>query len=82
MVLYLIFAGGLISGSFFPNFACTQGENKCISFGSLFYSWQPADAGSYAKVLVWSFIAGFAERLVPSTLDSLGEALTKAGKPP
>lgn len=29
----------------------------------------PATGGDYAKVLVWAFIAGFFEQLVPDVLD-------------
>lgn len=37
----------------------------------------PADGTSYALLIVWSFIAGFAERLVPDTLNRL---VTKSEK--
>jgi hypothetical protein len=32
---------------------------------------QPADAMEAAKLCVWSFVAGFGERLVPNTIDRI-----------
>jgi hypothetical protein len=56
-VLGLAFMGNLLSGAIFPN-------------PSVFYRiiYIPA---AFAKLLVWAFIAGFSERLVPNILNNL-----------
>jgi len=81
LVLYLAFAGGLLEGTVFPKFDCDlKSKNDCSSLGSLLGDWRPKDAASFAKVLVWSFVAGFAERLVPNTLEALGQAVAISNK--
>jgi hypothetical protein len=79
LVLYLAFAGNLVSGDLFPHFTCSDpaAHVECHTFGSLLSSDQPILATDFAKVIVWSFIAGFAERLVPNTLDALSKAVAK-----
>ncbi|UHO38884.1 hypothetical protein H5J24_01480 [Chryseobacterium capnotolerans] len=57
LILGFIFMGNLISGTLFPN---------PIIFYRIIYV--PA---AFAKLLVWSFIAGFSERLVPQLLNNL-----------
>ncbi len=37
-------------------------------------NWSPAKATDYSKALLWGFIAGFAERLVPDVLGKLVSA--------
>jgi hypothetical protein len=81
VVLYLTFAGHLVTGDLFPDIGCRDdGKNDCVSFGSLLSYYGPKNATSFAKVLVWSFVAGFAERLVPNTLEALSKAVTNSNK--
>jgi hypothetical protein len=78
-VLYLIFAGGLLQGGLFPQFGC-ESDAKCNLFLTLLDQWHPTAAADYAKMLVWAFVAGFAERLVPDTLQNLSKAGQRSEK--
>jgi hypothetical protein len=80
-VIHMLFAAGLIQGELFPVFKCGLGKDSCTTFGSLVGSWGPDRATDYAKDIVWGFIAGFAERLVPNTLQNLSRSAQKTMPP-
>jgi hypothetical protein len=73
IVLFLMFLGGLLQGSVFPDE---------FSFGQ----WKigdaivPAALSNFGKLLLWSFIAGFAEKFVPDTLDSIASKGSQSAK--
>jgi hypothetical protein len=70
-VLYLVFAGKLLAiGNFTPEFDCIGGST-CVTFLDFVAHWSPKGGENFAKALVWGFVAGFAERLVPDTLRTL-----------
>jgi len=77
-ILYLVLASGMISGDIFPTFSCP--ETGCKGLGSLTETLTPKDGKDYAKAIVWGFIAGFAERLVPDTLGSFVKAANAAAE--
>lgn len=64
LVLSLFFAGGVLSGSVFPDFSDPQ---KAEWFMVLF------NGKALAVWLLWAFVAGFCERMVPDALDTLAK---------
>ncbi|HEY1808459.1 MAG TPA: hypothetical protein VGG42_07835 [Acidobacteriaceae bacterium] len=75
-ILTLMFIAGVLQGTIFPDFHV---PSRVIG-RSLFdiFAWQalPNGTESWAKLFVWAFLAGFAERLVPDSLDRLSSKLT------
>jgi hypothetical protein len=65
---YIMFAAGVFEGgSFFPKFGCSNSAG-CSSFTDFVNHFGPTEAVHYARLCVWSFAAGFAERLLPDRL--------------
>ena len=81
LILYLAFAGQLITGALFPRISCHEAvanvAEGCAKLSSLLSTDGPDHAVDFAKVIVWSFVAGFAERLVPNMLDTIGKTFAK-----
>lgn len=68
-VLYIIFMAGFIQGSLFPVFASGKETYKTFSdFAALNV---PATNADVAKAIVWAFIAGFSESLVPNFINKI-----------
>jgi hypothetical protein len=76
VVLLLIFAAGLLQGDLFPQMREISNPDPILgsvkepfSFLDFFRQAGPGSINNFAKLVVWSFIAGFAERFVPDTLS-------------
>lgn len=71
VILYVVFAGDMVSGSLFPEFHCASGKGECKGFNDFLSYWKPKAPTDYAKAIIWGFIAGFSERFVPDILNKL-----------
>ncbi|HEV7484165.1 MAG TPA: hypothetical protein VGQ65_00680 [Thermoanaerobaculia bacterium] len=77
LVLYAFFCGGLLEGTLFPRIACPPGIPQPMRFMDFLLNADPVSWPDQGKALVWCFIAGFAERLVPDAIDRLTSAAQK-----
>jgi hypothetical protein len=77
-VLFLLVYAGLFTITTTSPGTPSQGTNSPGTTGTEtfahFLLYRPTDLIEYGKVLVYGFLAGFAERLVPDTLDRLAKA--------
>jgi hypothetical protein len=73
-VIAFLFASGLLTGSLFPKIAIIGQPEGALP---IFLPLNPANDLQFAMLLVWSFIAGFAERLIPDALDRLATQADK-----
>lgn len=69
VVLYGIFASGMLEGNLFPRFGYEDKTMIKDNFLQIVSNWKPVEATDYIKSIVWGFIAGFSERFVPGILD-------------
>lgn len=79
LVLYLLMAAGLsdLGGELMPKFVSAYTDNKecaqSLNLNTYFSLLMPVNTVSFAKVLCWSFVAGFAEKFVPDILDRMAK---------
>lgn len=77
VVLYVLFISGLLSGDMFPVFQrdyCGTCSGTINSFKVIFCI--RGDEGDYAKMLFWSFVAGFSERFVTDIISKFENSAT------
>jgi hypothetical protein len=80
VILYLTFVGKLLEGALFPKIDCSK-EGDCATLLGVMNNIWPVKAEDYGKVMVWSFAAGFSERLVPDVLQGLVSKQQKGAAP-
>ncbi|MFQ6538854.1 MULTISPECIES: hypothetical protein [Aphanothece] len=69
LLLYLIFMAGMLRGGLFPEFRRT--EEMFVSIQRFVLDIDPKSNADFAKLLVWSFVAGFSEKFVPNIITKL-----------
>ena len=67
-LLYFIIIGGLVQGQLFPAISSAATIPKGGDMMLAIRTNRPDSVADYAKLVIWMFLAGFAERLVPDTL--------------
>jgi hypothetical protein len=71
LVLYLAFLSGIVEGALFPRLTIpgfgTPPSTQDMK--NLFLSTYPTTGVDLAKLIFWSFVAGFSERLVPQIIN-------------
>ncbi len=79
-LLYLMLVAGLIGGDMFPKFVARPlPEGTYWNMQRFLTDVEPATHRDIAKILVWSFIAGYAERFVPNLVGRIIKSVEQEG---
>ena len=71
-LLYLMTIGELIGGNVFPQFVHEPlNENQPWNMEAFLTLVKPASYKDIAKILIWSFLAGYSEKFVPNLIGQL-----------
>jgi hypothetical protein len=65
----------------FPEFFSSPGHHG-LPFFDFTWNTLPKASEEYGKLFVWTFIAGFAERLVPDSIDRLTDKFSQTNQAP
>jgi hypothetical protein len=80
VLVYLLFISGLLAGNMFPTFVPDDQVNKIQGLRTIFEVHCPTSS-DYAKVLFWSFIAGFSERFATNIIGQFESRGLQQKKP-
>lgn len=69
IIVNLIFISGVVSGSLFPSFSGTSESYSSMVCWAI--NVDPSTNSDMAKMLLWSFLAGFSEKLVPNMISKI-----------
>lgn len=82
IVLYILFLSGLLSGGLFPDFDPEKSHDLTFGFQKIMMQ-QALTYQDYAKLLFWSFVAGYSERFVTDVIAKFeGTAVSAAAQLP
>lgn len=70
VILYMMFIGNLISGSLFPAFISPADTGSSAKGFALLAQVEAAGIQDYAKLIFWSFLAGFSESFVTNIMGT------------
>lgn len=70
LLFYVFVLSGILEGAMFPTFVIPEFSNPPTSedIEKLLLETYPASGQDFARLAIWSFLAGFSERLVPDIL--------------
>lgn len=71
IIMYGLCLSGLIAGDLFPAFKGVEADYTNVT--ELMRNVSPAGNIDAAKAVVWAFIAGFSEKLIPNMIDRMAD---------